>query len=617
VTVATPIDTVVNPNDSSQYYTLWTTGRIDAGGGAPPITSGPDWYSRFDPPGVAIWITNWSTGAGWVLDYRGGANALNGATHANISSTVISGIPVTASPRIKQYVDWSWDPAGTGQFYVLDGYGKIWPAGGASAPPRTGTRWGTQQAKKLQMRWTPSKLAITADKYGKLYSDWSATVGAVSSTWGSPKSDALRDFTVMDWATGSGYLLGPDGAMHVFGTRTRPMGWPYTKGGDLARTLSVISSSNPEAFREVWAGGNTYEFVSSTPPTVIAGGVDPVSPAATVTDTTRPDLRFEYSDPQNDSMAEAQVLVFTQAFVSGHSMTDPLVWVNNALVALETTDRNARGFACPVDLPNGSYVEFVRAMDTALQWSPWDDWAWTQNVAAPPTPTTLTATANQAAFTVSLSVSTSAGTADTVRFERSDDSGVTWAPVRGAEAIPRITTTTATDYEPPMGVTRSYRAVTYSINPRVLSAPSNVVTATITKRTEVLTAVNDPTLGGEVYAVDGSADWVRPVVVGIFQAIGTDYPTVLKDGRPKARKATLRLHTQDRASWDRLKTLVESESTLVYRDSFGEVIYCELGNDWDRSQLAAAPLPSELTPLRHYHATSLPLVEVAPPIVAT
>jgi hypothetical protein len=99
----------------------------------------------------------------------------------------------------------------------------------------------------------------------------------------------------------------------------------------------------------------------------------------------------------------------------------------------------------------------------------------------------------------------------------------------------------------------------------------------------------------------------------VFQGIAADYPTVVKDGRPKARRAELNLITETRAEWERVKALVESGGTLVYRDPFGEVVYCEVVGNWNRSQLAAAPRMNEATPLGHVHAIVLPLIEVAPP----
>jgi hypothetical protein len=607
---AAPVDIAVNPSDTSQRYILWSNGPITAVN-APPITSGPDWISRAaGPPGVAIHITNWSTGAGWVLDYRGFFTALNGATHPNVSSDAkMSGITVTANPLARQYVDFEWDPTNPTQGYVLDGWGKIWPFGGASAPPRTGTRWGTQIARKLRMRFTPSKLAMTLDKYGRIYGDWSATVGSVASTLKVPtKTDFARDFVVMDWTTGSGYILTADSAMHVFGTRTRPFGWTPKPGGDVARTLAVLSASNPESFNIVWANGQSFDFVSSTPPSVTAGGTDPVSPAATETTTTRPDLRWDYNDPQSDEQKEAEALVFTSAFAAGHDMTDPLVWLSSALVALETTDRTARGFTNPVDLPNGSYVLYVHAKDTADQWSAWSSYSWTQNVAAPPTPTGFTATANQTPATVSLSVTTTTGTADTVKFEWTTDAWATVNLVRGAEAVPRTGTTTATDYDAPIGVTRTYRARTYSTNPRVLSAASNTAAATITQVPyHWLTSVDDPTLGGKVQ-VTNLIEWKRPINNTVLYALGAKFPTVLEDGSgPKARLGDLNLVALDAASWSVLDKLLTVGGVLVHRDPLGNVVYFKPAGDWTQARMA---------PMESSYSSSFPLVEVAPPVLA-
>jgi hypothetical protein len=109
MTVATPVDAIVNPNNTAQRYILWGNGRIDAQGGAAPITSGPAFFDRADQPVcVAIWITNWTTGAGYALDYQGGFQPLNGAptitTVGSTATTNSNGLPYVAG---RQYVDWS------------------------------------------------------------------------------------------------------------------------------------------------------------------------------------------------------------------------------------------------------------------------------------------------------------------------------------------------------------------------------------------------------------------------------------------------------------------------------------------------------------------------------
>lgn len=617
--VASPVDVAVNPNNTAQRYILWSNGRIDAIGGAVPITDQATWYDRFEPPGVALHITDWTAGKGYTLDYRGGFNPFGGAPALGASSTptVVAGIPTTASPSVRLYVDWSWDPSGSGQGYVLDLYGQLYPFGGAVAPPRTGRRFSSPMAKRLVMRWSPDVRAITMDMFGGLYADFAGTVDAYSQM-GRAIFDAARDLVVLDWTTtpASGQLLDLYGGLHKFGAAAGAYGWPYNQGGDLARCLAAISTADPAEFLEVWAGGQQYDFVSSTPPSVTAGGSSPASPAATVTDTTRPDLLWDYSDPQNDSQADVQVLVFTQAFAGSHDMTDPLQWTASALVARETIDRTARGIACPVDLPNDSYRLFVRAEDTSGQWSPWSTHDWTQNVPAPATPTGLTAVADEASFTVALSVSaTTGGSANLIRFEASDDGGVTWASVVGASSVLLAATTTATDRFLPLGVDRLYRAIAYATDPAVASAPSNTAQATLTKLAHALTAVNDATLGGQV-KVSAPVQWSRTAVASVFGGLGAEYPTVVSDGPPKARRATLPLTSLDAAAWALINGLAESDSVLVYRDPFGAVVYCKLVGDWQWQQIKAAATYAESTPLRHMHDVGLPLVEVAPPTAA-
>lgn len=609
-----PVDVRINPNNAAQRYVLWNNGRIDAIGGAPPVTDQKTWYTRFEPPGVAIHITNWTTGAGYVLDYRGGFNPFGGAPELGSTASdgyaagvpAVSGIPVSTSPQSRWYVDWAWNPAGNGQGYVLDQWGQLWPFGGASAPPRTGRRFTWGAARKLAMNWGAQVRGVQMDLYGGLRPEFSLpAIGNQGAYW--PGSDYARDFTVTNWTDAgfAGYKLNLYGGVHAFGVAEPAYGFRERVGADVARTIAMLSVDNPTRFWIMWAGGQSFDITSSTAPTVVAGGSDPVSPATTVTDTTRPALLWSYSDAQGDTQTAFQVLVFTQTFVNSRAMANPLTWRSSALVAREGSDPTARGIACPVDLPNGTYRMYVRARDTAGQWSAWSNRGWTQNVPVPATPTGLTATADQVTFRVALSVSaTTGGSADSIRFECSDDAGVTWATVRGAAAVPIAATTTATDYDAPLGVARQYRAVAFNDDPAVASSPSTVASATLTTLTTVLTAVDDPTLGGRVFPQARPA-WSRRIMVGEFQGIGADYPTLVKDGRPKARRATVRFTSLDAAGAERIAALVESTSTLVYRDALGEVIYCEVTGEWPVDPIGALTDRSQTTELQ--------LVEVKPP----
>jgi hypothetical protein len=244
VAVAQPVDTIVNPANSAQRYILWGNGRIDAVGGAVPAAlTGPadNFFTYTDQPRVvALHCTDWATGAGYMLDYKGGIQSVNG------SATILSGSGTswTNSNGLtyvqgREYVDWSWDTAGSGQGYALTRYGKLVPFGGATAPNFSGARWTWPAAKKLAMQWTPSKKAIILDLYGGLHGDFGlSTIASIGTYWKG--KDYARDLAVTDWTTPGGYKLDLFGGVHAFGGAASPIGagQPYRPGADVARTLA-------------------------------------------------------------------------------------------------------------------------------------------------------------------------------------------------------------------------------------------------------------------------------------------------------------------------------------------------------------------------------------------
>lgn len=626
MTAAEPVDVAVNPNDPTQFYVLWGNGRVDNFGGCPPITSAPNWYNRVDQPvGVAIAITDWATGQGYVLDIQGGVQQLNGAAalgsgtgqtgqgQSGIDCTAL-GLPYVTTPvHSRTYVDWSWDPGGSGHFVVVDVYGQLYNVNGANAPTRTGHLWASAGApRKLAVNWSAGQPAGAAilDYSGGIHGNYGTAFYPVTMLW--PGWKAAHDFVVTDWTSFSGYILDLYGGVNDFGGATAVHGFPYKKA-DVARCLAVLSTSNPLKMLEIWSGGQQFQFVSSGAPTVTAGGLDPVSPAATVTTTTRPVLAWSYGDPDGDAQNAWEVYVFTQAFANANNMSNPETHASGALVALSGIDSGQRGVVADYDFPDGTYRLFVRAQDRSGRWSAWSTLDWTQDVPSPTSPSGLRATFDATTASVALSVSgTTGGSADTVAFGYSDDGGDTWGLVRGADAVPLASTTTATDRDIPCGVTRMYRAVTYNSNPRVVSADSNTDSVTSTVHRYFLQSADDASLGGEVKVVDPPS-WTRSAKAGVFAGAGAEFPTVVSDGIPKARTMTLGIEADLTPAVEMIEALIASNGTLVYRDPFGLVAYCRVVGDWTKEQIRRFPAADEATPLRNSHKFSIPLTEVAQP----
>lgn len=609
--VAQVVDVRVNPNDTSQRVVLWGNGRVDTIN-CPDITPDPaQWYDRIDQPVArAIHITDWATTSGYVLDHRGAFHRFGNAPELGDTGIII-GVPYWPTPI---YYDWSWDPNNPGRGVVLDGYGTLHAFGGAPTPPRSTNRWNVLVGRRLVMDWTPGSIkAYTLDYQGGIHADYAAVAaGAGAPFW--PGQDIARDLVISNWSTGAGWTLDWWGGVHQFGGAAAAFGNPYLRGADWARRLLPLSLSNPLRFLQVWSGGQEFEWVASTAPTVVAGGFAPLQPPSTVNTTTRPMLAWAYTDAQNDSQDEWELAVFTQAYATANPSVASNPWAHQTSALVFETGRNpnTRGIVSPFDLGNDTYRMYVRVKDTAGQWSAWVTRGWTQDVPVPATPTGLTATANNTTASIALSVTApTGGVATLVRFDYTDD-WVTWYPVRGAEAVPIAATTQAIDLDPRPGVPRTYRAVAYSDEPRVTSEPSALVAATMSRREYLLTALDDPTLGGEIRAA-GPLEWTRPVTAGVFEGLGAEFPTVVSDGSPKARRLTLNITAQDRAQWETVEALAEADSVLLLRDPFGEAVFCRLVGNWTQRLLEATALAGEDGPLRHMHSTSLPLVEVAPP----
>ena len=69
------------------------------------------------------------------------------------------------------------------------------------------------------------------------------------------------------------------------------------------------------------------------------------------------------------------------------------------------------------------------------------------------------------------------------------------------------------------------------------------------------------------------------------------YPVVVSDGIPKAGRQTLTVEADGRAQWNMLEALINSDSTLLLRDPFGDITYVRIVGSVDRVQRRKMPYP--------------------------
>lgn len=180
--------------------------------------------------------------------------------------------------------------------------------------------------------------------------------------------------------------------------------------------------------------------------------------ASTITNDSQPSVAWTYSDPESDVQERYQVKVFSAAQYGAGGFdpsTSTAAWDSGEVLSAATTVEIA------TVLPNATYRAYVQVADVGSggRFGAWDYNQFTLNVTGPAVPT-FTATADNTLKRVEL-VATSAGVpaVEFFDFEYSDDSGATWAAVRGATRVAAVgTSATVYDYEAPPNTARQYRA---------------------------------------------------------------------------------------------------------------------------------------------------------------
>lgn len=532
--------------DPDSGWRLWSNGLIEAFGAALPV----DFTTRWPNRAVDLWIYDEMTPAGVVLTDDGARHAFGGAPGG--------GAPLPAGPyRIYRFL--LMDPAGTGRGYVFDfslGHVKV----GTGTPDLDNAPDGVGGNPNIVRdvvgdyatgRW----VALLAD--GRLRSSGGFTPGWTSR----PGTDLWRRLDVVgDWVDATPTFYSANRVGEVFpgndaeGAYRGPV---LAAHGDTVRGLDIVSDGtggDPLIVALVEASGAELRYTVSAPPTV---SVD--EPTGTITDTTRPEGSWTYADQNGDDQVAAEVAWFTDAQygIGGfNAATSP------AVERQTITLRNFTAATPTVDLTSDTYRMYVRAQDSAGQWSTWDHSQFDVDI-TPPSAPTITATPGDD-WTVDLVI---ADGDTTVEVEHSDDSGATWLALRGSPVdVDGSGDGTAVDHEAPFNVARTYRA--RSVIGNLRSAWSTTDDATVTESRQWIAYVPDGPL--VTLRVPPGMEWTSTVSAAAYTgAEGGDPENVVISAGRSAPRPPFTCRYRSIAERDELDALWNGERTVLVRSPAG------------------------------------------------
>ncbi|HEX2578618.1 MAG TPA: hypothetical protein VHK88_19905 [Aquihabitans sp.] len=589
---------LLNPSDTSKGYIVWSHGEVAPFGGAPPT----DAEIMFTNLVIGGQILDWTTPSGAVFLADGAVVPFGGAAWSEPAT-------LTAFPIVRAM---HANPAGTNQGYrmLADGTIQKWGVGTPN-PTYVPTTSGTNLVRDWAFEWgTQRSLILRAD--GTMQTSTGVTGSTVVV---KPGRDVYRSLAIREWDATPGFWVA-DYAGTIYkgnGAEDPGLAGPKWYGRDIVRDLAVVDDGlggDPLTLAVLTSYGSIGRFTISDPPVV-----DVVAPTGTITTTTRPQIRWTYTDPDGDAQAAYHARLFTSAQygIGGFdAATSP------ATAEWYGVDRTVFAIDPTTDLANGTWRAYVRSRDTAGQLSAWDYIQFTQNVTPPATPTVAAVLASNWAVTVTTSNANIFGSVDV---EFTDDPPTattrTWDTVRGSGVFPNGSgVLVLTDREARLNVPRYYRARSRVSGPTVVSAWStSTVTVTVTEAARWL--LSAPTETGAPIAVDidPGFSWSEPLAAGIVRPPGRAEAIVVRGagGRQSAEgQATIRTLTA--AARIALRYLIDGTRTLLLRSPYGEHWYCEVTGDVGTSMMdGLAPTAGETTEMRHAHETTVTFTQTSRP----
>jgi hypothetical protein len=321
-----------------------------------------------------------------------------------------------------------------------------------------------------------------------------------------------------------------------------------------------------------------FDIETTTQPTVTVS-----APTGTITDSSRPEVSWTFTDSDGDDQDFYQVKVYTQTQYSA-GLFDPSVteafW-DSGVVGTDDNATTIREY-----LTDGIYRAYVRVAKSVSGvpfYSAFEYVQFTIDTTPPVTPD-LTATFQSASNRVLLEIdgTSVSGSFDSQVFQvqRSDDAGGTWADVTGgASLVPDgLAESSLYDYAAPRAATSYYRVRSVgTLGENEVATPwSAEVTVSVTNdQSWWLKAVSLPSINRGSLKVNPGFD-VNPLEqIGIFRPIGRRTPVIVSSGL-QGEDGTFTISTLGDAEFDAVWALATHTGSLLLQTPQAEQKYIRI-----------------------------------------
>jgi hypothetical protein len=321
-----------------------------------------------------------------------------------------------------------------------------------------------------------------------------------------------------------------------------------------------------------------YDIETTTQPSVSVS-----SPTGTVTDNSKPEVSWTYSDVDGSEQDYFQVKVFPSSDYSsgGFDPTADEGFYDSGVVA--SSDNTATIGEYLVD---GTYRAYVRVAKTVSGVPFYSGFDYAQFIidTAPPAVPTLVGAFQSAYNRVLLDISGTsvAGFFDSQVFQvqRSDDAGGTWADVTGGDALvpDGLSEASVFDYAAPRAVTADYRVRSIGTlgEDEVSSDWSASVSVSVTNDLSWwLKAVSNPALNRGFPKVAPGFQVVADEQVGVFRPIGRRTAVVISSGL-QGEDGSFTISTVGDSEFDGVWAVVSHTGSLLLQTPQGEQKYIRI-----------------------------------------